>query len=137
LTAHSNALSNGTSLTPIHLPSDIILGVMILGTGLLLRQTDIIQLSPLQSTIVVAGLSTAWLSVLSECANSYWYVLLSHSSFSHSMTFHPRRYVTNPFFFLLGARTNTFPSLRRTQEPTVLNRGRNPSWPTHTSQRRL
>jgi hypothetical protein len=49
---------------------------MVLGTGLLFRQTDIIQLSPLQSAIVVAGLSTAWLSVISECANSYWYVAI-------------------------------------------------------------
>jgi len=76
LTAHSNALSNGTPLALIYLPSDIIPGVMILGTGLLFRQTDIIQLSSLQSAIVVAGLSTAWLSVISGCANSYWYVLL-------------------------------------------------------------
>lgn len=45
---------------------------MIVITGLLVKQTDILELSPLQQTAVVWGMNAAWFSILPEVFNSYW-----------------------------------------------------------------
>ncbi|KIV83488.1 hypothetical protein PV11_05509 [Exophiala sideris] len=57
LTAHIGAMTEGS---------------MILATGLLVKQTDILELSSLQQTVVVWGINAAWVSILSEVINSYW-----------------------------------------------------------------
>jgi hypothetical protein len=47
---------------------------MILITGLLVKQRDILELSSLQQSIVVWGMNAAWVSILPEVVNSYWQV---------------------------------------------------------------
>ncbi|KIM22459.1 hypothetical protein M408DRAFT_322951 [Serendipita vermifera MAFF 305830] len=47
-------------------------GALLTVVGLVLCQTDLLTLSPLQSSIVTWGLNTAWVSIASECANAYW-----------------------------------------------------------------
>ncbi|KIM20515.1 hypothetical protein M408DRAFT_30298 [Serendipita vermifera MAFF 305830] len=57
LSAHLHSMTNGALLTVV---------------GLVLRQTDLLTLNPLQSSIVTWGLNTAWISIASKCANAYW-----------------------------------------------------------------
>ncbi|KIM20395.1 hypothetical protein M408DRAFT_332907 [Serendipita vermifera MAFF 305830] len=57
LTAHIQAMGNGTMLTAL---------------GLVLRQTDLLSLNPIQSAIVYYGLNATWAPTISEALNSYW-----------------------------------------------------------------
>ncbi len=45
---------------------------MIFITGLLVEQTDILELSPLQQTLVVWGMNSGWITVTTEAVNAYW-----------------------------------------------------------------
>ncbi len=45
---------------------------MIFITGLLVEQTDILELSPLQQTFVVWGMNSGWITVTTEAVNAYW-----------------------------------------------------------------
>ncbi|KIM20512.1 hypothetical protein M408DRAFT_30294 [Serendipita vermifera MAFF 305830] len=47
-------------------------GALLTVVGLVLRQPDLISLSPLQAFIVTWGLNSTWISIASECANAYW-----------------------------------------------------------------
>ncbi|KAK9235623.1 hypothetical protein V1525DRAFT_409464 [Lipomyces kononenkoae] len=47
-------------------------GSMILGVGLLLRQSNLLKLSPLELTITWWGFALAWPAVIVQCFNAFW-----------------------------------------------------------------